>query len=340
MEVGRSNVFLRTKTSSGPERPLTKELFRPLARTVFYTLRSATPRIRARMPVANPPDGQSPIFIIGCGRSGTTLLGELFEKHPDISYRYEPNNLWAAVDPITDFLQLYSHGEGRCLLDASSVTPGAQLRFRRLMSAPTGLTLAEKSPVNALRIDYLESLAPDARYVHIVRDGVDVARSIEKLAKVTRKMAFRPPLNDWWGVGDAKWDILKLDGQRAGYYPEEALQLTTDAQRGAYEWLFSLREIEARCARLGSRFVEFRYQDLTEYPRETLQTTMKALGLDCPSSWLDEAAAEVSPPRGGKHGKPLVLPPEMCSDFNMLQEKFEFSGRALSTSDQPNDDLG
>ena len=328
-------MFFRTKTNLGCERPLNKELFRPLARTAFYTLRGAAPQIRARMPISISSGDQAPIFIIGCGRSGTTLLGELFAKHPEVSYRYEPYNLWAAVDPITDFLQLYSRGEHHCLLDASSATTRAQLRFRRLMSVPAGLTLVEKNPVNALRIDYLESLEPDARFVHIVRDGVDVARSIEKVARITKKMAFRPPLNDWWGVGDAKWPALKLDGRKAGYHSEEVRQLRTDSQRGAYEWLLSLHEIEARRARLGSRLVEFRYQDLTEYPRDTLRTVMESLGLACPSSWLGEAAAQVSPARGGGHGKPLMLPHGVCTDFNRLQKEFQFNGRAVSISDQP-----
>jgi hypothetical protein len=323
------------KTDSGLERPLEKELFRPLVRTAFYTLRSAAPRVRARIPIPIAPDGQAPIFIIGCGRSGTTLLGELFAKHPEISYLYEPAHLWAAVDPITDSRQLYSRGEHRCLLDASSATVRAQLRFRRLMSPPTGLTLAEKSPANALRIDYLESIAPDARFVHIIRDGVDVARSIEKMARITRKMAFRPPMNEWWGVGDAKWAALELDGRKAGYHPQEALQLTTDSQRGAYEWLLCLHEIEARRPRLGSRLVEFRYQDLTEYPRDTLRTAMESLGLTCPASWLGEAAAQVRPAREGGHGEPLTLPHGMCTDFNRIQENFQFNGRALGISDQP-----
>jgi hypothetical protein len=323
-------VLFRTKGHLGSERPLDKELFRPMVRTAFYKLRSTAPRIRARMPISISPDDQAPIFIIGCGRSGTTLLGELFAKHPEISYRYEPNDLWAAVDPITDFLQLYSRGEHRCLLDASSATASARLRFRRLMSAPPGLTLAEKSPVNALRIDYLESIAPDARFVHIVRDGVDVARSIEKVAATTKKMAFRSPLNQWWGVGDAKWAALELDGRKAGYHPEEARLLTTDSQRGAYEWLLSLHEIEARRARLGSRLVEFRYQDLTKHPAETLRTAMESLGLTCPGNWLGEAASQVSPAREGRHKKPLMLPRGMCTDFNRLQNKFQFNGRALS----------
>lgn len=321
--------------NQGCARPLKKELFRPLARTAFYTLRGARAHIYARLPIPISRDVQAPIFIIGCGRSGTTLLGELFARHPEVSYRYEPNNLWAAVDPVTDFLQLYSRGEHHCLLDASSATARTQLRFRRLISPPAGMTLIEKSPVNALRIDYLESIEPKARFVHIVRDGIDVARSIEKVARVTRRMAFRPPLNDWWGVGDTKWTALEQDGRKARYHPGEAQQLTTDSQRGAYEWLLSLHEIEARRTRLASRLVEIRYPDLTEHPRETLPAVMDSLGLTCPNSWLGEAAAQVRPARRGGHGEPLMLPYGLCTDFNRFQKEFNFSGRAVSISDQP-----
>lgn len=325
------SVLSKTKPVPDFDRLPDKELFRPLARTAFYAARSIAPRIRATVRATKALDDQAPIFLIGCGRSGTTLLGELFAAHPEVSYRYEPYALWAAVDPTTDVLQLYSRGEHHCMLGASSVTATAQLRFKRLLSAPSGLTLVEKSPINALRIGYLDSLVPAARFVHIVRDGVDVARSIERVARITKRMVFRQSLNDWWGVGDAKWAALEQDGQNAGYYPEEVQQLTTDAQRGAYEWLLSLREIEDWRTRLGSRFVELRYQDLTDSPRDTLRTVMDSLGLACPDSWLEKAAAQVDPAREWD-GKRIELPYQMCADFNKFQEKFQFKNRALNSS--------
>ena len=276
------------------ERPLAPECMRPLGRTAFYAVRAARARIRARIRLKPTLDAQASIFIIGCGRSGTTLLGELIGAHPAVRYLYEPYDLWAAIEPATDFLQLYSRGEHHCLLDTNSVTATARRRFRRLMSALSGSTLVEKNPINALRIGYLETVAPGARFVHIVRDGVEVARSIEKVAAVTRRMAFRPPLNEWWGVGDAKWAALERDGRTAGYYPDEVYKLATDAQRGAYEWLLSLREVEAWRAGLESRFFEIRYKDLTDNPRETLQGLMDSLGLSCPGGWLEQATAQVT----------------------------------------------
>ena len=309
------------------QRPLAPERIRFLARTPFYAARGARARVLARVPVQPMLRYRPPIFIIGCGRSGTTLLGELFAAHPAVRYRYEPYHRWAAMDPVTDFLQLYSRGEHHCLLGADAVTVTARRRFTRLMSAPPGYAFVEKSPINALRIGYLDAVAPEARFVHIVRDGIDVTRSIERMAAVTRRMAFRPPLNEWWGVGEAKWTALVRDGQAAGYYPDEVCQLTTDAQRGAYEWLLSLREVEGWRARLGSRFVELRYRDLADDPGTTLRMMMDDVGLSCPDSWLEQATARVSA-ASGSADTGLALPDQMCDDFNAFQKSFGFSGRA------------
>ena len=38
------------------------------------------------MTVKHPP----PVMVLGCGRSGTSILGELFEHLPDYRYRSEP----------------------------------------------------------------------------------------------------------------------------------------------------------------------------------------------------------------------------------------------------------
>jgi hypothetical protein len=309
------------------ERECVPERVRPLARTAFYAVRGARAQIRAKIRLKSQRDVGAPIFIIGCGRSGTTLLGDLFAEHPAVRYLYEPYDIWAAIEPATDFVQLYTRGEHRCFLGASSVTDLAQQRFNHLMSPPSGLTLVEKSPINALRIGYLKSIAPDARFVHIVRDGVDVAHSIERLAAVTRRMAFRAPLNEWWGVGDAKWAALERDGREAGYYSDELHWLTRDLQRGAYEWLVSMHEVERWRARLGARFVELRYQDLVADPRESLQTVMNSVGLCCPQWWLDQAVGKVSHARK-PHGGHLTLPQQMSARFNGFQASFGFTGRA------------
>lgn len=300
----------------------------PLVRTFHYAARGTRAKLRARLKPMLAPGDMAPIFIIGCGRSGTTLLGDLFAMHPRVSYIYEPYDLWAAIDPVTDFLQLYSRGDYHCLLDARSVTSAAKNRFQRLMSPRPGLTLVEKSPINSLRIGFLEALVPNARFVHIIRDGVNVAHSIAHMAGMAKRMAFRPSLNDWWGVGDAKWTALEQDGRAAGYYPDEVHHLITGAQRGAYEWLLSVREINAWRAHLGSRLIELRLDDLIADPRKTVKSVIDAPSISlCGGEWLDQAIRKVRQVTID-YNKELALPGQMQVDFNNFQESYGFKSRA------------
>lgn len=78
---------------------LNKRYARPIRFTLRYrrALRQAAAASPTDTSPANPPG-----FIIGCGRSGTTILGTILEQHPSICYLLEPYHLWAAIDPRTD----------------------------------------------------------------------------------------------------------------------------------------------------------------------------------------------------------------------------------------------
>jgi hypothetical protein len=272
-------------------------------------------------------------FVVGCGRSGTTILGQVLSTHPQIAYFFEPWHLWRAVDSRTDVMHLFGATDAHILMGAEMWTPVAQRRFNRLFleSAPFHKKWCiEKISYNAMRIGFLEALSPGAKYIHIVRDGLDVVSSIAWLADTNRyKLAFRKNFNQWWGENDSKWDALKREGEAAGYFAAELPLLGGQAERAAYEWLVSLAEIDRRREALGDRLHELRFPDLVESPKKTLRRICEFLDIDSQESWMNDAVATINADRH-RARVTLTLPSTVCAAFNEYQSRFGFTGRAMS----------
>jgi hypothetical protein len=312
------------KDTLGGRLEMIKPLGRPLRDLSGYLPFLVRARWGATTWSADPP-----VFVIGCGRSGTTLLGELLGLHPGAWYLYEPRQRWAAVCRATDVALAFSRRGGHAFMDASFATPSARVRFSRVMSPPSGQMLVEKSPANALRIPFLDALAPDARFIHIVRDGDEVVRSIAGKAARTRRVFGRGQVNDWWGSNDSKWTLLAEQGSAAGHYPDEVRLLATNLDRAAYEWLVSLAEVDSARQTLNERLHEITYRELTERPADTLAGIARFLRLSAPTDWIDHAAGQIRFPRR-TGAEPLLLPPSMSEDFNGFQRRYGFGARATA----------
>lgn len=108
------------------------------------------------------------IFIVGMPRSGTTLLEQLLDRHPDISGRGELNFLdHLAKQPA-----------------ASSGLTGAQrqeaadlLWTQMRLEGPENGAYIDKNPLNFRYLDLLFELLPTAKVLHVVRDSRDTCLS-------------------------------------------------------------------------------------------------------------------------------------------------------------------
>ncbi len=307
---------------------------KPLLRSAKLRVIRAHAERLARRPAPKGGDALSPpAFIVGCGRSGTSILGVALREHPAVCYLREPYHLWANVDRRLDVTNLHYRGEARLFMDADDATPESCERFDRLILGARLLarlpTLIEKTPHNVYRIGLIEAFTGRAaRWVHIARDGVDVARSIHRLATTQPyRMAGHADYNQWWGRNHLKWKRLAEEGPEHGYFPEDIARLSDDAQKGAYEWLTSLGEADRWRDALADRLLEITYPQLTADPTGTLRLIAAHVGTDAPASWLDAAAAVISPERRNE-GAPLLLPHDMAARFNELQARFDFPGRA------------
>jgi len=138
-----------------------------------------------------------PIFIIGVPRSGTTLLRTLLDSHPNIACG--PESPWLARSPVSikrlyEFMRQDKFG----LCKSYKVSEDKlTLLFKELIDdillsyaySKGKYRWAEKTPDHSLEIPFLSELFPDAYFVHLVRDGRDVACSTAIVGEERKKIS-------------------------------------------------------------------------------------------------------------------------------------------------------
>lgn len=208
----------------------------------------------------------APIFIVGCGRSGTTALGELLGSHPDIRYLNEPRKLWE-IDQRTN---VWSGRMDDARLDLYDVDDGTRVGLREAFFKKPRKTqfLVEKTPVNSFRIDYLRALFPKSRFLHLLRSGLDVARSIQQRIEEG---------GPWYGHDGVKWRLLSDYARRhdLGGLIDKA---NGDARlRGLVEWRLAVSHVRDR---LQDGDLEVRYEDLVDRPQAEVDRILEWIGAD------------------------------------------------------------
>lgn len=237
------------------------------------------------------PTGRSPHgFVVGCPRSGTTLLKRMLAAHPALAVL--PEAPWLATAPSDPskvdssgvirpaFLrELASRGSfGRyaklpvhpsVLVDlATRVEAGEQVSFRDFASwlldrygAVHGAEVVLNKTVDAaVHVDALSRTFPQARIVHLLRDGRDVATSAvgwRRAQRLSEKYASwtAEPLGTaalWW-----EWHVRRGREGGRGLGPD--------------------------------RYREVRYEELVRWPEATLIGICAFLGLPYDPAMLEYA---------------------------------------------------
>lgn len=196
-----------------------------------------------------------PVFIVGCDRSGTTLLRLMLNKHskidiPDesdfVSYLSDKRKKYGDLNKDENlellYRDLYSVNRYRAWrLDEKTVREkifSSDRSFRTILRAPFELHMeqqgkkrwGDKTPQYTRHIPQINKIFPDALFINIIRDGRDVATSLKKVS--------------WFSN-----NIIDI----------------------AYYWK---KNVHLACASkkiLGNRYLQITYEDLVTSPQETLQ---------------------------------------------------------------------
>ena len=114
------------------------------------------------------------VFIIGSPRSGTTILGEILDKHEKISQWYEPYFVWDRQ------FRTHSHDERTAEEATPKIINQIYTEFLNYKKKTGSRIIVDKSPRNSLKIPFIRKIFPQACFIHILRDGRDATLSIHK----------------------------------------------------------------------------------------------------------------------------------------------------------------
>jgi tetratricopeptide (TPR) repeat protein len=115
-------------------------------------------------------DEETPVFVLGMPRSGTTLIERFISSHPEVGGGGE-RSFWNQNAPAW-----VGAATGQIAARAESLR-GKYLRMLRGI-APDALRVTDKMPFNFLWVGLVHVLLPKARIVHCRRNPVDTCLSI------------------------------------------------------------------------------------------------------------------------------------------------------------------
>lgn len=155
-----------------------------------------------------------PIFLVGAERSGTTLLRLMLDHHPSVAFHFEFEFAVDRIAPDGGFPDL---GEYHRWLRANRIFRHAGWAIDESLDYPALVNsfllqqqaAAGNKPVIGATVhrsfDKLRLIWPDARYIHIVRDGRDVCRSVMQMGWAGNPWTAAT----WWLDAEETWQCME-----------------------------------------------------------------------------------------------------------------------------------
>jgi len=246
-----------------------------------------------------------PIVVVGMHRSGTSLLSRLLqERGAFFGLRQDRNGEAAFFRELNDWMldccgARWDEPDGFARLEHDPRSAGLIVEYvRRMLSSPRAVSYLGvgrlvrygsipgirtawgwKDPRTTITWPIWSEIFPEARVVHVLRHGVDVADSLVRrhhamLGRESERHRHRRGLH---------WIRPKRSGFTYG--------VRCATLEGAFSlWVAYVSRARAHLTRLGSHALEVRYEELLRDPRRILESVCRFCGLEGAQPGSDEVA--------------------------------------------------
>lgn len=250
----------------------------------------------------------SPVFVIGTGRCGSTMLHDALCLHPQLDYLTQWVNRYPSKPQLNRYVMVlrqyqcfdylvekcsfpaepyrfFEHGykgfsEPYRDLFADDLRTKAAEKFRQaLINSATGRPLLVKY-TGWPRVGLMQAIFPAARFIHIVRDGRAVVSSV-----------LEAPFFDGWS-GPSRWTRGELSQRQMKAWKDSGESFVMLAAIG---WENRLQAFESALSSLDQhQLLQFKYEDYCDNPVAAMQKIMTFLELpdDSNHTFMDRVAQQ------------------------------------------------
>ncbi|HEV2375684.1 MAG TPA: sulfotransferase [Streptosporangiaceae bacterium] len=144
-------------------------------------------QVQARDTAVWPGASADPVFVLCCGRSGSTLLRFLLDAHPDLACPPETFLPWLCAQLVRVWNLMDTGGRENCTAVAPEVLTGVRETIDRIvgphLSAQGKKRYCDKNLGTASHADAVTRVFPDAKFLCLYRHPMDmIASGIEACA--------------------------------------------------------------------------------------------------------------------------------------------------------------
>lgn len=205
---------------------------------------------------------QEPIFIIGAARSGTTWMYDILTAHPEVagvfeSWLFTRDNGLGSLFTAAHWPPKHS-GLGRYLKRDQVLSTVRQTAHTLMGEAiePKHKFLVEKSPSHLYSMKLIAEIFPNARFIHVLRDGRDVCVSVQAAAR--------------------------------SWMPDWKRTFGGSMEASAKSWHDAVQRARNDGKSLGERFFEIRYETLKADPVNSYKKLFDFCGIPCTDTILED----------------------------------------------------